>query len=185
MAVVQPKRAPTESPRVEPIEALFEALESPLLAYALRLLDDMAMAEDIVQDAFLKLHARFEQVRQPRHWLYRTVHNQALNLRRSARKVVPLDASGDPAVPPRPEPPDPLPLPDAQIARLENIGLVRLCLGSLDDRSRELLHLKFNEDLSYKEISARTGLTVGNVGYLLHHALKAVGAELAKAGVVP
>jgi RNA polymerase sigma-70 factor (ECF subfamily) len=39
--------------------------------------------------------------------------------------------------------------------------------------------------LSYKEISARTGLTVGNVGYLLHHALKGIAEELAKNGVVP
>jgi RNA polymerase sigma-70 factor (ECF subfamily) len=44
------------------------------------------------------------------------------------------------------------------------------------------LQLKFNDDLSYKEISARTGLTVGHVGYLLHHALKAMAAELAKIG---
>jgi len=42
----------------------------------------------------------------------------------------------------------------------------------LDPRSRELIQLKFNEELSYKEISARTGLSTGNVGYLLHHALK-------------
>ena len=166
------------------MEELFEALEGPLLAYALRLLDNMAVAEDIIQDAFLKLHAHFEVVREPRRWLYRTVHNLALNQRRNTRKIVPLEpATRDGAG--APESPDPLPLPDEQIARLENIGLVRLCLEALDERSRQLVHLKFNEDLSYKEISARTGLTLGHVGYLLHHALKTVGAELAKAGVVP
>jgi RNA polymerase sigma-70 factor (ECF subfamily) len=57
-------------------------------------------------------------------------------------------------------------------------------LEALDERSRELIRLKFNEELSYKEISARTGLSVGNVGYLLHHALKAIAEELAKNGVV-
>ena len=56
---------------------------------------------------------------------------------------------------------------------------------NLDARSRELIRLKFNEDLSYKEISARTGLNIGHVGYLLHHALKAVGEELARNGVEP
>ncbi len=183
--MVQPDEAQAQSPRCEPIEELFQALESPLLAYALRLLDDMALAEDIVQEAFLRLHARFNEVREPRHWLYRTVHNQALNHRRNTRKIIPLDPPADPSAPSRPELPDPLPLPDEQIARLESIGLVRLSLESLDQRSRELVRLKFNENLSYKDISARTGLTVGNVGYILHHALKAVGAELAKAGVVP
>ena len=69
-------------------------------------------------------------------------------------------------------------MPDEQIARWEGIGLVRLSLETLDDRSRELVRLKFNEDLSYKEISARTGLNIGHVGYLLHHALKAIADEL-------
>ena len=80
---------------------------------------------------------------------------------------------------------DPEPLPDEQIVRWEGIGLVRLSLGTLDERSREVIRLKFNEDLSYKEISERTGLAVGHVGYLLHHALKAIAAELARTGLVP
>ena len=76
-------------------------------------------------------------------------------------------------------------MPDEQIARWEGIGLVRLSLQTLDARSRELVQLKFNENLSYKEISERTGLSVSNVGYLLHHAIKTIAAELAKTGVVP
>ena len=62
---------------------------------------------------------------------------------------------------------------------------VRLSLGALDDRSRQLITLKFNDGLSYKEMSARTGLTTGHVGYLLHHALKAIADELVKNGIVP
>ena len=73
---------------------------------------------------------------------------------------------------------------DGQIARWEGIGLVRLSLEALDDRSRELVRLKFNENLSYKEISARTGLKSGHVGYLLHHALKRIADELAKNGMI-
>ncbi len=46
-----------------------------------------------------------------------------------------------------------------------------------------MIRLKFEEGLSYKEMSSRTGLSVGNVGYLLHHTLKHLGAELAKQGV--
>jgi RNA polymerase sigma-70 factor (ECF subfamily) len=45
--------------------------------------------------------------------------------------------------------------------------------------------LKFDEDLSYKEISERTRLSISNVGYLLHHALKDMAAELKKTGVIP
>jgi RNA polymerase sigma factor (sigma-70 family) len=86
---------------------------------------------------------------------------------------------------PAPDLADPQPLPDEQIARIEGIGLVRLSLNTLDERSREVVRLKFNEDLSYAEISQRMGLKVGHVGYLLHYALKKVATELAKTGVAP
>jgi RNA polymerase sigma factor (sigma-70 family) len=185
MAVARPDEAHAESPRCESVEQLFHALEAPLLSYALRLLKNMTAAEDIVQEAFLKLHAQFAEVREPRHWLYRTVHNLALNHRRNNRKIVPLDSSSEDCDGVALDAADLQPLPDEQIARWEAIGLVRLSLESLDARSRELVRLKFNEDLSYKEIAGKTGLTVGHVGYLLHHALKAVAAELAKIGVMP
>ena len=180
-------QASAEPRRWETIEELFAALESPLLNYSLRLVGEFSLAEDMVQEAFMQLHARFDQVRQPRQWLYRTVHNLALNHRRRADKIVPLDrpAPAEDGTPPDTGTTDPQPLPDEQIARWEGIGLVRLSLETLDDRSRELVRLKFNENLSYKEISARTGLTVGHVGYLLHHALKDIADDLAKNGLVP
>jgi RNA polymerase sigma-70 factor (ECF subfamily) len=180
-----PDQASAEPPGWETIEELFAALESPLLSYSLRLAGDPAVAEDIVQEAFMRLHAQFDEVREPRRWLYRTVHNLALNHRRQAGKIVPLNLPGDDGAPAAKETADPQPLPDEQIARWEGIGLVRLSLETLDDRSRELIRLKFNEDLSYKEISLHTGLNIGHVGYLLHHALKAIADELAKNGVVP
>jgi RNA polymerase sigma factor (sigma-70 family) len=171
-----------ETARPETIEELFAALESPLLSYALRLTRDREVAEDAVQDAFMKLHAQFADVREPRRWLYRTVHNLALNHLRQSNKIVPLP---QPVEGETPQTPDADPLPDEQIARLEGIGLVRLSLANLDARSREVVRLKFEEDLSYKEISERTGLTSGHVGYLLHHALKTIGAELARTGLAP
>jgi len=180
-----PKQASVEPSEGETIEALFAALESPLLSYALRLSGQLSVAEDIVQEAFMRLHAQFEVVREPRRWLYRTVHNLALNHRRDAGKIVPLDPGTENAGPAAGEAVDPQPLPDEQIARWEGIGLVRLSLETLDDRSRELIRLKFNDGLSYKEISNRTGLKIGHVGYLLHHAIKEVADELAKNGVVP
>ena len=184
MAVMQPDEASAEPPDWETIEELFAALEAPLLSYAFRLVGELSVAEDMVQEAFMKLHVQFDEVREPRRWLYRTVHNLALNHRRDASKIVPLNPvqgeNGSEGV----ESADPQPLPDEQIVRLESIGQVRLSLETLDDRSRELIRLKFNDELSYKEISARTGLSMGNVGYLLHHALKAIADELAKNGVV-
>jgi RNA polymerase sigma factor (sigma-70 family) len=185
MAVMRPDDASTKSPGWGTVEEVFFALEAPLLSYALRLTGENELAEDVVQEAFMKLHAQFEQVHEPRRWLYRTVHNLALNHRRQRAKVVSLDRPAEADAPDHREATDPMLMPDEQIARWEGIGLVRLSLETLDERSRELIRLKFNEDLSYKEISARTGLKAGHVGYLLHHALKAVAAELAKTGGAP
>jgi RNA polymerase sigma factor (sigma-70 family) len=189
LAVMPPDPANAEPPGAETIEELFAALESPLLAYALRLAGDRAAAEDLVQDAFMKLHVQFAEVREPRRWLYRAIHNAALNHRRQSGKLVPLDPPA--SVPgsefrvPSLDAADPDPLPDEQIARWEHIGLVRLGLETLDDRARELVRLKFHDGLSYREIAARTGLTTGHVGYLLHHALKHIAAELNRSGVTP
>jgi RNA polymerase sigma-70 factor (ECF subfamily) len=171
------------TPEWETIEEVFDALESPLLLYARRLLGDHAASEDIVQEAFMKLHSQFHEVRRPQPWLYRTVHNLAVDHQRRTNRLVPLEPDPKEDSPPQADACDSQPMPDEQIARWEGIGLVRLVLETLDERSRTLIQLRFHEDLSYKEIAERTGLTTGHVGYLLHHALKSMAVELSKTGV--
>jgi len=183
MAVKTPEEASASPPEWATIEQVFAALESPLLAYARRLLGDFGVAEDVVQDAFMKLHSQFHQVRTPQPWLYRTVHNLAVDHQRRASRIVLVGDRSENEDAPANDAADSQPLPDEQIARWEGIGLVRLVLETLDARSRELIRLRFEEDLSYKEIAERTGLTVGNVGYILHHALRAMALELEKTEV--
>lgn len=173
-----------DAPEFNSIEETFFALEAPLLTYAVRLLKEPAMAQDVVQEAFMRLHAEFDSVRDPRRWLYRTVHNLALNQHRRDNKVIPLHPATEETSATDINLTDPELLPDEQLTRLENIGLVRLSLDTLDERSRELVRLKFTEGLSYKEMSERTGLSMSNIGYLLHHALKAVEAELTRSGAI-
>jgi RNA polymerase sigma factor (sigma-70 family) len=185
MALMEPRQPSAEPSDWEAIEQVFAALESPLLGYALRLVGQISAAEDIVQEAFMKLHSQFDDVRDPKPWLYRTVHNLSLNHLRAAGKIVSLDLPPREGATQRAEAADPHLLPDEHLVRLEGLGLVRLSVETLDERARELIRLKFSEDLSYKEISLRTGLTVSNIGYLLHHALKAIAAELVKNGVAP
>ena len=185
MNSVRSETASADSPRSESIEELFAALESPLLSYALRLVGERALAEDTVQEAFMKLHASFSEVSEPRRWVYRTVHNLALNHRRQAGKIVSLEQPSEHGPTTTPDLADPAPLPDEQIIRWEGIGLVRLSLDALDERSREIVRLKFDQDLSYKQIGERLALTTSHVGYLLHHALKTIAAELARSGLVP
>jgi RNA polymerase sigma-70 factor (ECF subfamily) len=167
------------------VEALFRALEEPLLNYALRLLRDQDLAQEVVQEGFVRLHRQTREVREPRSWLYRTIHNLAMNhLRQKARWIPATLSHHANSEPPARDPADMQPLPDEHLARMEGIGLVRLGLQNLDARSREIVRLKFNEELSYKEIALRTGLTPGHVGYLLHHALKSLAADLQRAGLL-
>lgn len=183
MAVKTPDEPTAPSPQWETIERVFAALESPLLAYARRLLGDFSLAEDFVQEAFMKLHAQFENVHQPQPWLYRTVHNLVVDHQRRSTKVVLAGDRSPEEDSPLDEAADPQPMPDEQIARGESIGLVRLILETLDERSKEIIRLRFDDDLSYGEIAEHLSLKVGHVGYLLHHALKAMAVELANTEV--
>ena len=57
-------------------------------------------------------------------------------------------------------------------------------LAHLPDRQKEILRLKFQCGLSYREISEITGLSSGNVGYLVHHGLRNLARRLKAAGVL-
>jgi RNA polymerase sigma-70 factor (ECF subfamily) len=163
------------------IESLFVAQETALLLYARQIVHQDEVAEDIVQDAFLKLHVVYDAVQQPKAWLYRTVHNLAMNHLRDNRKNTPLEGverEGDNEIP------DNLLPPDEQIQRLEAIGQTRLCLEAMDQRRRELIRLKYEEGMSYQQISERTQLSISNVGYLLCQSLKELAGELKKTGVI-
>lgn len=144
---------------------------------------DEQLAQDIVQEAFLRLQTHFAEVAQPKAWLYTTVRRMAIDQIRKRRKVVPF-ATG-PGVEDCLEidPADAAPTPDQQADAHERTGLLRVCLERLAPRDRSLVQLKFVEELSYKEIAARLNMTVGHVGYQLHHALKSLELELREEGV--
>lgn len=183
MPGVQSEPTGARDPEPESLEEIFSALESPLLRYARKLVRCGEVAQDLVQEAFLRLHARFDTVEHPRPWLYRTIHNLAMSHHRAQHKIVVFE-EGESAAPGAASA-GADPLPDEMLMRLEAIGQARLCLEHLDARTRDLLRMKFEDELSYQEMSKRAGLTIGNVGYILHHALKHLAAELKKSGVGP
>ncbi|MDA1277711.1 MAG: RNA polymerase sigma factor, partial [Verrucomicrobia bacterium] len=88
IAVATPNHGDEKPSEQVSLEALFDALETPLLVYAEKFTNDSDLAQDVVQEAFMKLHIQFDAVRQPRPWLYRTVHNLALNHWRASQKIV-------------------------------------------------------------------------------------------------
>jgi RNA polymerase sigma-70 factor (ECF subfamily) len=157
--------------------ALFEGEESALLSFAVGLVKRRSVAEELVQDAFLKLHEVWEQVENPRGWLYRSVRNLALNHLRDHRHETGLDGAEEAAcIAPEAR-------PDEELGRMEAIGMVRLLVAGMPAEDRELIRMKYQEDLKYGEISERTGLGVGNVGYKLHHLLRGLADALRHAGI--
>jgi len=55
-------------------------------------------------------------------------------------------------------------------------------LRTLSAREQQLVILKVYEEKTYKEISEITGLSAGNVGYILHHAMKKMSQVLKQDG---
>lgn len=156
---------------------LFAAEEAPLVRFALGLVGRRSVAEDLVQEAFLRLHQVWAEVENPRAWLYRSLRNLALNHLRDHRRETELDDGPDAPHAAAGE------LPAEQMGRLEAVGVVRTLIAELPDEDRALLRLKYHENLKYHEISQRTGLSAGNVGYKLHHLLKGLAASLRRAGI--
>ena len=78
MALMPPDQASAGPPGAESIEELFAALESPLLGYALRLVGERSLAEDIVQEAFVRAYQNLDRHRDEARfttWLLRIVSN--------------------------------------------------------------------------------------------------------------
>jgi RNA polymerase sigma factor (sigma-70 family) len=154
--------------------ALFEAEESGLLRFAIGLVGRRTVAEELVQETFLRLHQVWDEVENPRAWVYRSLRNLALNHLRDHPGETELSEETAAAA-------DKLPV--ETLGRLEAIGLVNLLLAEMPEEDRRLLLLKYHDDLKYHEISQRTGLSASNVGYKLHHLLKGLADALRRAGV--
>ncbi|HAK97647.1 MAG TPA: hypothetical protein DCM87_22305, partial [Planctomycetes bacterium] len=69
--------------------------------------------------------------------------------------------------------------PSGAIEAEERAAGVRAAIDRLQPRHRELLLLRVQEEKSYREIAEITGLTVTNVGFLLHRAMKELSLRLA------
>ena len=156
------------------LAALFASEESGLLRYAMGLVRRRTVAEELVQETFLRLHQVWGEVENPKAWVYRTVRNLALNHIRDHPKEAELQ-EGSAA--------HEASLPVEMLGRDEAIGTVRLLLAEMPAEDRDLIRLKYHDELRYEDISKRTGLSVGNVGYRLHHLLKGLADNLRRAGI--
>ncbi len=150
--------------------------ESLLTGYTHNLTGDLELARDVVQDTFLRLYAQDpEKVDGPglKAWLFTVCRNRAFDLLRRRRRLVRMEDSALDLLA------DPGRAPDSVAADQDEAEFVLRTFRRLPLNQAEVLRLKFQNDLSYQEIARVTGLSVSNVGFLVHTGLKRLRTLLA------
>lgn len=141
------------------LETLFRRDLSILNLVVRRIVRSASDAEDIVQDAFIRVWRASEQgaIRSPRAVLFKTAYNLALNHLRDkrARAVELVDPSIDPA--------SDAPSAEENLIFLQDMRACREAFDRLPFRCRQALSLRIVEELSYKEMSERLGLSVSTL----------------------
>lgn len=140
------------------------------LRVARRILGNGALAEEIVQDAFLRVWINAPRWRPDaafRTWLYRIVINLCLNVRRRPADL-PLPAAGDPA--------DPAPDAGAALELAERDRKLAAAINALPARQRAAIVLTYQEDLSNAEVADVLDVSVSGIETLLVRAKRALRA---------
>jgi RNA polymerase sigma-70 factor (ECF subfamily) len=153
------------------IESSVARYERPLIAYARRILGSDDEARDVVQDAFLRLCRQTRDTVEHRlaEWLFTVVRHCAIDRLRKERPMSPI-AEHDRATD---TPPPSLRLEQEEAAS----GLLGV-LRTLPRNQQDCIRLKFQQGLSYQQISSITGLSVTNVGVLIHTGIKRLRLRL-------
>src|SRR5262245_6091657 len=126
------------------VRALIDRYERSLSQYASRLLGDPELARDVVQECFLRLVREHPEGGEGelRSWLYTVVRNLAFDQLRARRRMT---TQGHAEVEAAPSSED---LFEAREEQSRTLAL----LATLPKNQQEVLRLKFQAGLSYKEI---------------------------------
>jgi RNA polymerase sigma-70 factor (ECF subfamily) len=161
------------------IEQAVTEYESSLIGYARTYLYDLDRARDVVQDTFIRLCKQDpEKVRvHLKSWLFTVCRNRCLDVLRKDKRIEPLDdigwqkiASSENSASENAENDD------------EHLDVMRY-MDRLSENQREVILLKFQQGMSYEEIHRVTGLTSGNIGFLIHAGLKRLRGWMLEKGV--
>ncbi len=144
--------------------------------HAARVLGDLAEAEDIAQEAMLKLwHAaktwRADGPAQPATWLYRVVANLSVDRLRRAGRAVGLDDIDDP--------PDTAPSVETRLTQKARVAALDAALARLPERQRQAVVLRHIEGLSNPDIAKILDIGVEAVESLTARGKRALKIHLA------
>jgi RNA polymerase sigma-70 factor (ECF subfamily) len=143
---------------------IIERYQDKLLRYAEYLIGDHDKASDAVQESFIKAYINlngFDVKKKFSSWIYRIVHNEAMNLIDKNKKTVKLDPEVDFD--------SGLNIEDAYIKE-ELVSHAHACLEEMNINFREPLSLYYIENKSYEEISDILRLPMGTVAVRINRA---------------
>ncbi|HUP65713.1 MAG TPA: RNA polymerase sigma factor [Thermoanaerobaculia bacterium] len=191
LAPENPSELPLAVHRREPgaFERFVECWETPLYNYALRLLGNAFDAQEVVQDALLRAHKaltlQYDEARcrelVVRPWLFRIARNLSLNRRRGvwSRSDVTMTSFDDNRIGPFFAPDD----GGRELERKEEARRLERAMAELPTESRELIFLRFMEEMPYGEIARTTGLSETQLRGKVFRSLKLLRRALEPRGV--
>jgi len=152
-------------------EELLAAFHGRLKNYVDRVLGNPGNADDILQEVWIDVYRKLPSLRSPqaiRSWLFRIVRNKnAHHFRRNRIQTESLEVT-DLADQPQPEP----------TFGEEDVRAISRCLDRLSPEHREVVVLRFMEDMSYEEIAQAANCRVGTVRSRLYYAKRALKDEM-------
>jgi RNA polymerase sigma factor (sigma-70 family) len=155
-----------ETTKSQWIVEVLDRYETQLVRYASWILGNTECAREVVQETFLRL-CREDRASISDHlaqWLFTVCRNLAFDVRKKEGRMTPL---GDVEIGVATD------LEDKQ-----TVSQILQIVETLPKNQREVIYLKFQCDLSYKEISSVTNLSVSNVGFLIHTAVRAIRKQM-------
>lgn len=147
---------------VEAARELFAPYETKLFRYLWQMLKNEQDSEDALQETMRKALEALPRYREENHfksWLYRIGHNTALDQIRKRKKVVAFADGAESETPSL----DTFPNPDEALVTKERHAELHQAVASLSDAEREVVNLRFQADLSFKEIAEITEAPLGTV----------------------
>src|SRR5476651_489765 len=146
------------------VQTALERFERPLLQYAQSILQDLDRARDTVQETFMRLHTQ-DQAAIEGHlsqWLFTVCRNCAFkSLKKESRYI---SVENEEFEHHRVDNVTPL----QAMARCETIERLMEHVKALPKNKQEVVRLRFHGNHSYQQISEITGLSCGNVGFILN-----------------
>jgi len=162
------------------VRSVVAQYERQLTTYTVHILKDVERARDVVQEAFVKLCGveRSEVESRLAQWLFTVCRNLSIDVMRKERRMF-LLAEG------QAERFESSTLgPHDRAEQDDSVSLILRSLADLPQMQQEVIRLKFQHGLSYKQIADILNLTVTNVGFLIHTGLKTLRQRLADESTV-